>query len=54
MELTVDAALEGDRGLVLQALLAHPKWPITMDKAERLCDEMFNAHSKYLPQFAER
>jgi len=52
-ELTVDAALEGDRGLVLQALLAHPKWPITLDKAERLCDEMFKAHAKYLPQFTD-
>jgi len=50
-EITVDAALEGDRELVLQALLAHPNWPITLDKAEKLCDEMFKAHAKYLPQF---
>ena len=53
-ELTVDAALKGDRELVLQALLAHPKWPITLDIAEKLCDEMLKAHSKYLPQFRER
>jgi len=53
-ELTVDAALEGDKELVLQALLAHPKWPITLEKAEKLCDEMLKAHAKYLPQFAKR
>jgi len=51
-ELTVDAALAGDRNLVVQALMAHPQWPITLDKAERLCDEMLKAHSKYLPQFS--
>lgn len=53
-ELTVDAALTGDRELVLQALLAHPKWPLTLDKAEKLCDEMLRAHAEYLPQFGKR
>jgi len=53
-ELTVDAALAGDRELVLLALLAHPKWPMTLDKAEELCDEMLKAHAKYLPQFSKK
>jgi 6-phospho-beta-glucosidase len=50
-ELTVDASLAGDRELVLQALLAHPRWPLTLDKAKNLCDEMLKAQSRYLPQF---
>jgi alpha-galactosidase/6-phospho-beta-glucosidase family protein len=50
-ELTVDVALSGDRELLLQALMAHPRWPVTFDKAEKICSEMLKAHSKYLPQF---
>lgn len=53
-ELTVDAALAGDRELVLQALLAHPRWPLTFDTAKKLCDEMLKAHAKYLPQFSKK
>ena len=52
-ELTVDAALSGDRELVLQALMAHPRWPLTLDSAEKLCDEMLRAQAKYLPQFSK-
>lgn len=52
-ELTVDAALAGDRELVLQALMAHPRWPLTLDSAEKLCDEMLKAQAKYLPQFSK-
>ncbi len=51
-ELTVDAALSGDRELLLQALVAHPRWPMTHDKVEKICSEMLRAHSKFLPQFA--
>jgi len=51
-ELSVDAALSGDRNLVVQALLAHP-WLRSTEQAERLCDEMLAAHAAYLPQFAE-
>jgi len=51
-ELTVDAALTGERELVLQALLSHPRWPITFDKAGKLCDEMLEAQARYLPQFS--
>ena len=50
-ELTVDASLAGDKDLVLQALLAHPRWPLTLDKAKKLSSEMFRVHSNYLPQF---
>jgi len=53
-ELTVDAALAGDRELVLQALVAHPRWPINFDKAEKLCDAMLKAQAKYLPQFSKK
>jgi len=49
-ELTVDAALSGDRDLVLQAVLAHP-WVRSAAQAEAVCDEMFDAHAAYLPQF---
>jgi len=49
-ELTVDAALSGDRNLVLQAILAHP-WVSSIRQAEDICNEMFAAHAAYLPQF---
>jgi len=49
-ELTVDAALSGDRNLVLQAILAHP-WVSSIQQAEGISDEMFSAHAAYLPQF---
>lgn len=50
-QLSVDAALSGDRDLVVQALLAHP-WVVSVEAAERLCDEMLSAHAAYLPQFS--
>jgi len=53
-ELTVDAALAGERELVIQALMAHPRWPLTLDKAEKMCDEMLKAEAKYLPQFRKK
>jgi len=49
-ELTVDAALSGDRDLVWQAILAHP-WVSSIQQAEGISDEMFLAHAAYLPQF---
>jgi len=49
-ELTVDAALSGDRNLVIQALIAHP-WVASAQVAEQMCDEMMTAHAAYLPQF---
>jgi 6-phospho-beta-glucosidase len=50
-ELTVEAALKGDGDMVLQALLAHPRWPLPIKTAQSLCDEMLAAHSEFLPQF---
>lgn len=49
-ELSVDAALSGDRNLVVQALLAHP-WVRNATHAEKMCDELLSAHAAYLPQF---
>lgn len=50
-ELSVDAALTGDRDLVVQALMAHP-WVNSASVAERLCDDLLAAHAPFLPQFA--
>jgi alpha-galactosidase/6-phospho-beta-glucosidase family protein len=49
-ELTVDAALSGDKNLVLQALLAHP-WVLSTRRAGKMCDELLAAHAAHLPQF---
>jgi len=49
-ELSVDAALAGDRRLVLQAVAAHP-WVRDTAKAAAMCDEMLAAHATFLPQF---
>jgi len=49
-ELTVDAALTGDRNLALQALLADPMIP-SIEVAENLLDDLLKAHADYLPQF---
>ena len=50
-ELTVDAALTGDRHLALQALLADPLVP-TLEAATAMLDDALAAHARYLPQFA--
>ena len=52
-ELSVDAALTGDKNLVAQALLAHP-WILSMWDAQKMCDEMLSVHANYLPQFKEK
>jgi len=49
-KLTVDAALTGDRRLVLQAAMAHPAHR-DLDIIEKVIDELFEAHREYLPQF---
>jgi len=49
-ELTVEAALTGDRKLVVQALLAGLTVR-TLEEAERLTDRIFEVHRRYLPQF---
>jgi len=49
-ELTVDAALNGDRSLALQALLLDPLVR-DLDVAEKMLDELLEANRRYLPQF---
>ncbi|MGI8476238.1 MAG: hypothetical protein ACR2OO_07710 [Thermomicrobiales bacterium] len=50
-EMIVDAALSGDRGLALQALLADP---LVRDRrtAPQLLDELLTANAAFLPRFA--
>ena len=49
-ELSVDAAVTGDRQLALQALLLDPV--ITdLDVAQRILDDYLTTYQKYLPQF---
>ena len=50
-ELTVDAALAGDRTLALQALLADPLVP-SVETATGCWIEALEAHAPYLPRFA--
>lgn len=49
-ELAVDAALTGDRDILLQALIADPLMT-SMKNAERIRDELLEAHKAYLPQY---
>ncbi len=49
-ELTVEAALSGDRRLVVQALLADGT-VLTQDQAEALTDALLEAQAEYLPRF---
>jgi len=51
MELVVEAAVKGDRKLVLQAMLLDPVID-SVSVAERVIDEMMKAQKRYLPQFA--
>ncbi|WP_379132904.1 6-phospho-beta-glucosidase [Paenibacillus sp. sgz500958] len=48
--LTIDAAVQGDRGLVLQALVHHPLVP-SVSVAKQLMDEMLEKNKAYLPAF---
>ncbi|MBR2569944.1 MAG: 6-phospho-beta-glucosidase, partial [Paenibacillus sp.] len=49
-ELTIEAAITGDRGVALQAMVHHPLVP-SVDVAEKLLDEMLEANKSYLPLF---
>ncbi|WP_195571707.1 6-phospho-beta-glucosidase [Paenibacillus sp. 1001270B_150601_E10] len=49
-ELTIEAAVTGDRGIALQAMVHHPLVP-SVGVAEKLLDEMLEANKAYLPQF---
>jgi alpha-galactosidase len=50
MELTVEAAVKGDRNVVLQAMLLDPVVD-SVAVAERVLDEMLKVHAEHLPQF---
>jgi 6-phospho-beta-glucosidase len=50
-ELTIQAAVTGDRKAALQALLANPVVP-SFRVAKPLLDELLEAHADYLPRFA--
>ncbi|MCS7059567.1 MAG: alpha-glucosidase/alpha-galactosidase [Anaerolineae bacterium] len=50
-ELTVEAAVRGDRSAALQALLLDPHIH-SYTQAEHLLDDLLRAHAKHLPQFA--
>jgi len=49
-ELTVDAALSGDKDLLYQALLACP-YVHDMKTAKDIMDELMEAHKDFMPQF---
>ena len=49
-ELAVDAAIQGDRTIALQALLADPVIN-DIDVAEKILDEFLSVHAEWLPQF---
>lgn len=49
-DLAAVAAVEGDRRLALQALLAHPLVP-SFDAARSILNALLEAHRPYLPQF---
>jgi len=53
-ELTVEAALSGDRKVALRAFQQEPHIAakLTPKETERLLDELILAHAKYLPRFA--
>ncbi|ASK63874.1 6-phospho-beta-glucosidase [Virgibacillus phasianinus] len=49
-ELTVEAAVTGNRGTALQALTLHPLIP-SFDRAKKIFDEMLEVNEQYLPLF---
>jgi 6-phospho-beta-glucosidase len=48
--LTIEAAMTGDRGIALQALVHHPLVP-SVSVAKTLLEEMLEANKEYLPKF---
>lgn len=49
-ELTVEAAVTGNKGIALQALTLHPLIP-SVERAKNVLDEMLPVNEPYLPQF---
>ena len=54
VELTVQAALTGNRDYVYQAALLDPNTAATLTTAQivAMCDDLFEAHRNLLPAFA--
>ena len=52
VETIVDAALDGDRDLFVQALVAEGS-VTSLAQAHSLAADLLAAHAEYLPQFAE-
>jgi len=52
-ELTVDAALSGDKNLLYQAVLASP-YVHDMKAAKTIMEELLKAHAQYMPQFGHK
>jgi alpha-galactosidase/6-phospho-beta-glucosidase family protein len=52
-EMIARAALDGDRGLVLQAMVNDPLVP-DLETARKLLDDFLDAHADFLPQFKQR
>jgi len=52
-EMIAQAALTGDRGLALQAMVNDPLVP-SLQIARAMLDELLEAHAEYLPQFHSR
>jgi alpha-galactosidase len=50
VELAVEAALRGDRSLLVQAL-AYDRHVVGRAAAEKLADDLLRAHAEHLPQF---
>jgi len=50
-ELTIEAAVTGDREAALQALVANPLVP-SFEAAKAVLDDLIEAHAEHLPQFA--
>jgi len=54
-EMTVEAALTGDRELALQVLLNDPlSSRLSIDETRQMLDELLEANQQYLPQFFKR
>ncbi|MUT65604.1 6-phospho-beta-glucosidase [Paenibacillus sp. NEAU-GSW1] len=51
--LTIEAAVSGDRGIALQAMVHHPLVP-DVSVAKPMLDEMLQANQAYLPAFFEK
>ena len=48
--LTIEAAVNGDRAVARQALLAHPLGP-PADRVGEVLDDLLETHREYLPRF---